>query len=203
MSRSQPGASAVSPEARACRTSRAFRTSRALRTSRAVACSVGLALLATAGAAVAQEMPSRKPGLWEITMQITNTPSQNVKHCIDEKTDRQMQSIGQSLDKNACSKNIWRKDGARYIGESECKIGASVATTRSVFAGDFDKAYRGEVDSRFEPPMAGVSQNKVLVTARWAGACPAGWKPGDMQMPGMGRMNVNELMSARSQPPSK
>lgn len=162
-----------------------------------------LALMTAGGTGFAQEMPSRKPGLWEITMQITSTPSQGVKHCIDEKTDRQMQSLGQSLDKNACTKNSWRRDGDRYLGESECKIGASVAITRSVFAGDFDKAYRGEVDSRFEPPMAGVSQNKVTITARWAGACPAGWKPGDMQMPGMGRMNVSELMSARGQPPSK
>ena len=169
----------------------------------AVALALGFVLLGGAGVVSAQEMPSRKPGLWEITMQITNAPSQNVKHCIDPKTDRQMQSIGQSLDKDACTKNTWRREGNRYLGESECKIGASVATTRSVFAGDFDKAYRGEVDSRFEPPMAGVAQHKVTVTARWAGACPPGWKPGDMQTPGMGRMNVNELMAARSQKPSK
>jgi hypothetical protein len=28
------------------------------------------------------------------------------------------------------------------------------------------------------------------------GACPAGWKPGDMEMPGMGRVNINEMMSS-------
>jgi hypothetical protein len=46
--------------------------------------------------------------------------------------------------------------------------------------------------------MGGVSQSKVTIAARWAGACPAGWKPGDMQMPGMGRMNVNELVAGRA-----
>jgi hypothetical protein len=157
---------------------------------------VGAALVACA--AQAQELPMRMPGLWEITMQTTNAPSQFVKHCIDEKTDRQMQQFGQGMDRSACTKNTWRKDGERYRGESECKFGASVATTRSTFAGDFGKSYRGEVDTRFDPPMGGVSQSKVTIAARWAGACPAGWKPGDMEMPGMGRMNVNELVAGRA-----
>jgi hypothetical protein len=101
------------------------------------------------------------------------------------------------MDRSACSKNVWRKDGERYLGESECRFGPTVATSRSVFGGDFGKAYRGEVDTKFEPPMGGVSQSKVTVTARWAGSCPAGWKPGDMEMPGMGRVNVNELAAGR------
>ncbi len=33
------------------------------------------------------------------------------------------------------------------------------------------------------------------MSARWVGACPSGWKPGDMEMAGMGRVNVNEMMS--------
>lgn len=50
---------------------------------------------------------------------------------------------------------------------------------------------------KYSPPMAGVSQSKVTMQAKWTGACPAGWKPGDMEMPGgMGRVNVNEMMSA-------
>jgi hypothetical protein len=167
---------------------------RARHALRALLAAVALA----AGVAHAQDMPARKPGLWEITMQTTNAPSQTVKHCIDEKTDRQMQQLGKSMDRNACTKDLWRKDGERYLGESECKFGASVATSRSTFAGDFGRSYRGEVDTRFEPPLSGVSQSKVTIVARWAGACPAGWKPGDMETPGMGRMNVNELAAGRA-----
>jgi hypothetical protein len=155
----------------------------------------GLAL--ATGSAQGQDMPVRRPGLWEITMQTTNAPSRTVKHCIDEKTDRPMQQLGQSLDREACARNAWRRDGERYLGESECRFGASVATTRSVFGGDFARAYRGEVNTRFEPPLGGVGQSKVTLTARWAGTCPAGWKPGDMEMPGMGRMNVSELTAGR------
>jgi hypothetical protein len=146
--------------------------------------------------AVAQELPARKPGLWEITMQVTNAPSQTMRQCIDARTDQQMQRFGQGVSQAQCSRNTLQRDGERWIGESECKLGSSTMTSRSVFAGDFGKAYRGEIESRYVPPMAGVSQSKVTVSARWAGACPAGWKPGDMEVPNMGRVNVGELMSA-------
>jgi hypothetical protein len=107
-----------------------------------------------------------------------------------------MQRFGQGLSQQQCTRNTIRRDGDRYVGESECRAGASTMTSRSVFAGDFDKAYRGEVETRYQPPMAGISQSKVTMNARWVGACPAGWKPGDMEMAGMGRVNVNEMMSA-------
>lgn len=149
-----------------------------------------------AGMAVAQELPARKPGLWEITMQVTNAPSQTMRQCIDARTDPQMQRFGQGMSQAQCTRNTIQRDGDRWIGESECRLGSSTMTSRSVFAGDFGKAYRGEIESRYVPPVAGVSQSKVTVTARWAGACPAGWKPGDMEVPNMGRVNVSELMSA-------
>ncbi|RPH45069.1 MAG: DUF3617 family protein [Burkholderiales bacterium] len=168
----------------------------------ATACAVAAAL--GAGPAMALDLPARKPGLWEITMQVTNSPSQTVRQCIDEKTDVQMQRFGQGLSQQQCTKNTMQRDGDRYVGESECKLGPTVATSRSVFGGDFDKAYRGEVETRYAPPMAGISQSKVTMSAKWAGACPAGWKPGDMEMPGMGRVNVNELMtSAPTKAPKK
>ena len=93
--------------------------------------------------------------------------------------------------------NVQPRDGDRWVGESGCRYGNSVATSRSVFAGDFDKGYKGEVDVKYSPPMGGISQSKVTMLAKWAGACPTGWKPGDMEMPGgMGRVNVNEMMGA-------
>jgi hypothetical protein len=155
-----------------------------------------LTLALAAGAVSAQDLPTRRPGLWEITMQVTNSPSQTMRQCIDEKTDQQMQRFGQGLSQQQCTKNTMQRDGDRYVGESECKLGPTVATSRSVFGGDFEKAYRGEVETRYAPPMAGIAQSKVTMSAKWAGACPAGWKPGDMEMPGMGRVNVNELMSS-------
>lgn len=152
-------------------------------------------LLAIACAATAQDLPSRKPGLWEITMQTTNAPSQSMRQCIDEKTDRQMQQMTQGQGVQQCTKNVIRREGDTYVGESECRFGPTVATSRSTFGGDFGKSYRGEIETRYAPPMAGVSLSKVTMNARWSGACPTGWKAGDMEMTGMGRVNVNEVMA--------
>jgi len=159
---------------------------------------VPIAGMLAAGPGVAQELPSRKPGLWEITMQITNAPSQLVRQCIDPSTDQALQRFGQGLDLKTCVRNVWRRDGNRYLGESECRLGRSLVTTRAVFGGDFGAAYRGEIDARYTPPVGGVSASKVTISARWRSACPAGWKPGDIELPGMGRMNVKELMAARA-----
>jgi hypothetical protein len=163
-----------------------------------VSLTLALAVTALATSVAAQELPSRKPGLWEITMQVTNSPSQTMRQCIDEKTDQQMQRFGQGMSQQQCSKNVLKRDGDKFVGESECKVGTSVASSRSVFAGDFDKTYRGEIETRYTPAMAGIAQSKVTLSAKWAGTCPTGWKPGDMEMAGMGRMNVNELMTNRA-----
>jgi hypothetical protein len=160
---------------------------------RVAAAAIAAVLAAVAATAGAQDLPTRRPGLWEITMQQPNAGSQVVRQCIDETTDRQMQQLGQGIARENCSKNAWRRDGERYVSESECRIGSTTAVSRSVFGGDFAKSYRGEVVSRFDPPLAGMSQTKTTIAARWVSACPGGWKPGDMEMPGMGRMNVNEL----------
>ena len=154
-------------------------------------------VLIAAPAAPAQEMPTRRPGLWELTMQVPNAPAQTVRQCIDARTDAQMLRIGQGTHAAQCARNDFRRDGDRYVAESECRVGDSVASTRAVFTGDFSRSYRGEIDARYAPPMAGVARSRVTLSARWAGACPAGWKPGDMETPGMGRMNVSELSPAR------
>jgi hypothetical protein len=150
-----------------------------------------LALAALLGAVppLAAE-PMRRPGLWEVTMQTTGAPSRRVRHCVDARTDRAMQRFGQATEKDACTRDTWRRDGEVWIGESECRVGRSTAATRSVFAGDFQGRYKGEVDTVFTPPLASISRSKVTIAGRWLGPCPRGWSPGDMDVPGMGRVNV-------------
>lgn len=154
--------------------------------------------------AQAQEMPARRAGLWQLTLQVSGAPAQQVRQCIDARTDRQMQYFNQGTDTQACARNEWRQEGDRFIGESECRFGSSISTTRSVFQGDFSKTYKGEIESRIEPPLAGMSQTRVSLSARWLGNCPAGWKPGDLEMPGgMGRMNVNDFPAGRAAKPPR
>ena len=55
---------------------------------------LSLAFAASASAAP-NDMPNRKPGLWEIKMQIPDMPqAMSSQHCIDEKTDNLLQQQG-------------------------------------------------------------------------------------------------------------
>jgi hypothetical protein len=152
------------------------------------------------GATLAEDTaqwPVRKAGLWQVTLQTPGVAPQVVRHCIDARTDRLMQQLTEGTDAVTCARRTYRRDGERFIGESECRFGTSTAVIRSNVEGDFSRSYKGEVDSRIEPPTAGMNQYKVSLNARWLSACPAGWKAGDMDVPGMGRVNIADVQSAR------
>lgn len=139
------------------------------------------------------DFPTRKAGLWEINMQGEGMPTQKAKHCVDEKTDKQMQQMSQA-GPGTCTPAKPQKDGNSIVFETECSFGKQKVASRTVITGDFQSNVRTEVTSKFIPAMAGKTQDKMVMDAKWAGACPAGWKPGDMEMgPGM-RMNVNQMM---------
>jgi len=150
-------------------------------------------ILSSLSLAAPADVPHRKPGLWEVKMQVPGMPQPMVsQQCIDEKTDDLMQSQGQA--KQQCSKNVMRRDGDKVIAESACKFDGTTATTTAVFTGDFSRSYRGEIATTYSPPMQGMKSSKQTMEAKWLGACKPGQKPGDVIMPGMGSMNIQDMM---------
>jgi hypothetical protein len=161
-----------------------------------------LPLALACGPAAANDLPARKPGLWEMSITSGKEPAVSTRQCIDAATDARMQQAGRGLMSANCSKDVTRREGARWISESVCKLGSSTVTSRSVTTGDFQQGFRVEVESRYAPPLMGTAQDASVIEARWAGPCPAGWKPGDMELPGtQRRMNINEMPGAA--PPRK
>jgi hypothetical protein len=148
-------------------------------------------------AAYAEGWPSRKAGLWEVTLQSDNEPPISSRQCIDQKTDAQLQRAGQGVMAANCSKDVMRREAGGYVTESVCKLGGSTVTSRGLITGDFNSEIKMVVDAQYAPPLMGTAKAKTTVTQRWKGACPADWKPGDMELPGMKqRMNVNNLPAA-------
>jgi len=143
------------------------------------------ALLAlAASAALAQDAPRRKSGLWEVSMTSSQMPAPMVaKQCVDQSTDDFSKSPRGGGDK--CSKKSVRREGGNVIVETVCQIESSTATTRGVFSGDFASAYKGEMVTKFAPPLHGMAETKMNFSARHAGPCAAGQKPGDVVMEGM------------------
>lgn len=142
----------------------------------------------------AAEMPKRKAGLWELNTRMEGMPIMGaIQQCIDQTTDDLMQQR-MNKQKQSCSVIDIVPQAGKVSVHSVCKVQASTATTDAVFVGSFDSAYRGDMLTRFSPPLQGMSESKMTIEARWLGPCKPGQKPGDVIMPNAGGMNINEMM---------
>ncbi|MGE5027265.1 MAG: DUF3617 domain-containing protein [Betaproteobacteria bacterium] len=155
---------------------------------------LGLAAASLAGGALAADTPKRKSGLWEINSQMEGMPSMGaMQQCIDQNTDDLMQQQAKK-EKTDCSVMEAKPQGNKMTMHSVCKFGGTTATTDAVFTGSFDTAYKGEMKTRYSPPMHGMSETKMTMEAKWLGPCKSGQKPGDIIMPNMKAVNINEMM---------
>jgi hypothetical protein len=144
--------------------------------------------------AASSELPKRKPGLWELNTRMQGMPSIGaMQQCIDRDTDDLMQQRAEK-EKHNCSVLEVKTQGNKATVHSVCKIEGSTATTDATFVGTFDVAYKGNMHTRFTPPLHGISESKASLDARWIGPCKPGQKPGDMSMPTIGGMDINEMM---------
>lgn len=151
-------------------------------------------LVATAVASAASfDAPKRKSGLWEI--RILNAKAKGahtVQQCVDQKTDDLMKNEAARMENMSCTKNEMHREGDKIVAESICKMDGSTARTRAVFTGRFDSAYKADIKSTYEPPMAGMREASTVIEAKWLGACKSGQKPGEISIPGV--PNINEMM---------
>ena len=162
---------------------------------------VSLIIMGLGAPAHAVDMPKRKSGLWEITTSMEGMPKGMgpIQHCIDQSSDNLMQQNAEKF-KQQCSTNDIKQQGDRITVHSVCKLETTKNTTTTttmdaVFTGAFDSAYRGDIQTRFIPPLHGMAESKMAIAAKWLGACKPGQKPGDIVMPGKaGNFNLEDAM---------
>jgi hypothetical protein len=149
--------------------------------------------------AAADDVPARKPGLWEVKTSIGNTAqSLTMKQCIDAATDQLMQPIAGPFSAQVCPKrSVQRADGTITI-DSTCSVAGKTATARAVVTGSFDSSYTMTVTAQ----GAALPTNNVSMTvdAKWLGACAEGQKPGDMIMGNGMTVNLLELQKHATSP---
>ena len=165
----------------------------------------GLLIAAPAGAV---DLPTRKAGLWELTMDFHNTrlPQQTMRQCTDADSDRLMNLNFAGSNEQACSKKDIVPSNGGYVIDSECTFGGMTTVSHAVVTGSFDSAYAVDVAStrRGGPPgMPANGASHMSITAKWIGPCAAGQKPGDVIMSNGVKMNVLDLQKARSQLPKR
>ena len=156
-----------------------------------------LAILATPALAI--DMPQRKAGLWELTMNFDGgrLPVQTMKHCIDAETDKLMNSPAGSMGREQCTQSNVQRVGSTIVVDSTCKFANVTNVSHAVISGDFNSAYTVKVSTRREGggavAQAIPAQTSMTIDARWAGPCQGDQKPGDMIMPGGIKVNVLKM----------
>ena len=157
--------------------------------------------------ATAQDMPKRKSGLWEITMDssaakgASGAPGagagmRTMSQCVDAAKDDLARQSAQQMDKdNQCRQGKISQGGGRITFDSSCDFGGTKMTSHSVITGDFQSSYKMEIKSQFNPPMMGMADSTTTMEAKYIGACKPGMRPGDVQVMGM-TMNVYDMMDA-------
>ena len=157
-----------------------------------------IALGLSCGAAAGAEMPRLKAGLWGMSTlqpQAQDKPAQAMKFCADDATQKEMMEFSQGMQRQLCSRYDVRNEGGRFITESQCKFGATIATSRSVSTFSGDSAYRTEVRVAYDPPHAGQKETVLSLEGKYLGACPAGMMPGDIEYAGK-RTSLREMREA-------
>src|SRR5262249_36578272 len=143
--------------------------------------------------AMAAELPSRKPGLWEMKMEFAsrNTPAQTIKQCIDAATDQMMQSSAGPAGQTACSKRDVQRSADTITIDSVCTVGGKATTSHAVITGSFDSAYTMTLTSDSATTPGGKSS--MTMAAKWLGPCTGDQKPGDMMRGNGMKMNSLEM----------
>ncbi|HEY0235574.1 MAG TPA: DUF3617 family protein [Afipia sp.] len=147
------------------------------------------------------EMPTRKPGLWEIRMVMAGTqmPPQTVQHCTDTSTDKDMNTTFGPMAKQMCSKQDMQKTATGMVIDSTCNIGGIASTSHTEINGDFNSAYTMTVQSSHPAAPGGApKETNMTIDAKWMGACKPDQKPGDMIMPGGIKMNIKDMQALRN-----
>jgi Protein of unknown function (DUF3617) len=147
--------------------------------------------------ASAAELPSRKPGLWEMKMEFAsrNTPTQTIKQCIDAATDQMMQSSAGPAGQTACSKRDVQRSADTITVDSVCTVGGKATTSHAVITGSFDSAYTMTVTSDSSTAPGGKST--MTMAAKWLGPCTGDQKPGDMIMSNGMKINILDMQKKR------
>jgi hypothetical protein len=163
---------------------------------------------AAASLALAQDYPKLKSGQWEMTT--TNAkagpgaPPTKSTMCTDDALQKEMISMGAGMRKEMCTKNDFKRDGAKITTSSVCKIGDSNVVSRAVMTLAGDTGYKTEISASFDPPFMGMKDSQTTLEGKYVGPCRDGMVPGDFVTPGGQKINIKGIaMGKAPMPPAQ
>ena len=155
-------------------------------------------VLSTASlSAAASEFPTRRAGLWQTSIHVDETKmgAMSTKMCLDAMTDAKMMKYGMSQQGNQCDAPSIQGFGATRTVDAVCHMNGGTQKSHMIITYNGDASYHMDIVTKFDPPFYGRAQSHQSQDAKWMGPCPAGMKPGDMEMPGGYKVNALEMMN--------
>lgn len=145
-----------------------------------------------------------REGLWQITMSADGAQGLSTRVCMDERMSA-IDSAQNSTDAvgEDCDQTTTRTaDGFDF--SSRCALAdGSVTETQGTMTGDMQTNYRMQatVTTTGSTVAAANGTHEIVTQGAYQGACPEGWRPGDMELPGgMGRVNVLDAQAQITAP---
>ena len=161
---------------------------------RPVVVCLALGLGAFGVVAHAEDLPQRKPGLWEmkIARNGSGLPDLTMQHCTDATTDKDMNNVVSPMAKQICSKQDLQKTATGYVADSVCAVGGGTMKAHAEISGDFNSGYTMVTTSHTDVGPTNLRDLTTKIEAKWLGECKPGQKPGDIVMPGGFKLNVKD-----------
>lgn len=166
----------------------------------------GCALALLTMGATADELPLRKPGLWEMKIAKVGSqlPALTTQQCTDPSVDKEMVNTVSPIAKQICSKQSLQKTATGYVNDTVCTVAGATITSHSEISGDFDSAYTVTTEAKTDKGPEQLRDTTTKIEAKWLGDCKPGQKPGDIVMPGGGfKLNVKDAEKLKNLLPSK
>jgi hypothetical protein len=159
----------------------------------------GLGLFGLGRAAGLEDLPKRKPGLWEMR---TGSPdgkksSAASRVCIDTATDATLTKFATGVTSQICTKREVKVIGSVATIDAVCNISGSVQTVHSTISFKGNTAYRADARVHSDPPLMGVSNSTATQEGKWIGPCPPDMKPGDLVMGNGTKINLKDIAAGK------
>jgi len=153
----------------------------------------------------ADDLPTRKAGLWEMKVAKAGSAVHDLtmQHCTDATTDKDMINAVSPLAKQICSKQEVQKTATGYVTDAVCSVAGVSMTSHSEISGDFNAAYSVTTVSHLDKGPDALRDTTTTIEAKYLGDCKPGQKPGDIIMPGGGfKLNVKDVDKLKNLLPS-
>jgi hypothetical protein len=132
-------------------------------------------------AAVAQDIPNMKEGLWKLHMVTTSAGSQpqdtTYSLCRNHAYDQKAHDI---IKQTGCTINEGPALGGKRTFSGVCKVGSTTISSRATLSSSGDTSFHSETTTTYTPAMNGMSQSTMVQDQTYIGSCPAGMNPGDI-----------------------